>query len=268
MVVHGHDTTIPITTEDLLVHCKAVGRGAKRAFLLGDLPFGSYESSPEQAVHTATRFMKEGGMDAVKLEGGSVRRVAAAKAVVEAGIAVMGHIGLAPQMISVIGGFRPQGQSAAMALKILEEGRALEQAGCFALLTECIPPPVSAALQKCLSVPTIGIGAGPACSGQVLVYHDLLGFMQHPHHAKVTPKFCKQYCRVGDVIQKALGEFRAEVESGMFPSPGYSPYKMKPEELEKFAEGLRKGGRAEAADAAESEYEKHQGEGKKEASTQ
>ncbi|GFP81325.1 3-methyl-2-oxobutanoate hydroxymethyltransferase 2 mitochondrial [Phtheirospermum japonicum] len=191
MVVHGHDTTLPITVDEMLVHCRAVARGAKRPLLVGVLPFGSYESSTRQAVDTAVRFLKEGGMDAIKLEGGAPSRITAAKAIVEAGIAVMGHVGLTPQAISVLGGFRPQGRNVDSAVKVVETSIALQEAGCFAVVLECVPPPVAAAATSALQIPTIVIGAGPFCSGQVLVYHDLLGMLQHPHHAKVTPKFSK-----------------------------------------------------------------------------
>ncbi|CAA3033432.1 3-methyl-2-oxobutanoate hydroxymethyltransferase 1, mitochondrial-like [Olea europaea subsp. europaea] len=186
MVVHGHDTTLPITLDEMLVHCRAVARGANRPLLVGDLPFGTYESSAQQAVDTAVRVLKEGGMDAIKLEGGAPSRIAAAKAIVEAGIAVMGHVGLTPQAISVLGGFRPQGRNVDSAVKVVETGLALQEAGCFSVVLECVPAPVAAAATSALQIPTIGIGAGPFCSGQVLVYHDLLGMLQHPHHAKVN----------------------------------------------------------------------------------
>ncbi|KAH7282915.1 hypothetical protein KP509_35G053100 [Ceratopteris richardii] len=186
MVVHGHDTTLPVTMDDMLLHCRAVARGARRSLLVGDLPFGSYEQSPSQAVANATRLLKEGGMDAVKLEGGYGSRVTAAKAIVEAGIAVMGHVGLTPQAISALGGFRPQGQTSSGAKMVLEHALALQESGCFAIVLECLPSPVSAAITSALKIPTIGIGAGSKCSGQVLVYHDILGMMQHPHYVKLS----------------------------------------------------------------------------------
>ncbi|MBA0825762.1 hypothetical protein Goarm_010680, partial [Gossypium armourianum] len=213
MVVHGHDTTLPITLDEMLVHCRAVARGAKRPLLVGDLPFGTYETSTsqalctipsvsrdalrlsaesssirenndplrvpqrllwkdgafldyEQAVDTAVRILKEGGMDAIKLEGGSPSRITAAKAIVEAGIAVIGHVGLTPQAISVLGGFRPQGKNVASAVKVVETAMALQEAGCFSVVLECVPAPVAAAATSALQIPTIGIGAGPFCSGQ------------------------------------------------------------------------------------------------------
>ncbi|KAL3690633.1 hypothetical protein R1sor_004284 [Riccia sorocarpa] len=250
MVVHGHDTTLPVTLDDMLLHCKAVSRGARRPLLVGDLPFGSYEQSPQQAVDSATRMLKEGNMDSVKMEGGIGSRVAAAKAISEAGIAVMGHVGLTPQAISILGGFRPQGRSSARALLVLEHALALQAAGCFSLVLECLPSPVAAAVTTALTIPTIGIGAGPSCSGQVLVYHDLLGMMQHPHYAKVTPKFCKKYALIGEVINSALEEYQKEVTSGEFPSAAHSPYKLEKDQLEPFLLGLQKNGFHDAAEAA------------------
>lgn len=256
MVVHGHDTTLPITLEEMLVHCRAVARGAKRPLLVGDLPFGTYESSTNQAVDTAVRILKEGGMDAIKLEGGSPSRITAARGIVEAGIAVMGHVGLTPQAISILGGFRPQGKNVASAVKVVENALALQEAGCFSVVLECVPPPVAAAATSALQIPTIGIGAGPFCSGQVLVYHDLLGMMQHPHHAKVTPKFCKQFARVGDVINKALLEYKEEVTNGSFPGPSHSPYKMTSSDCVGFSNELQKLGFDKAASVAAEAAEK------------
>lgn len=256
MVVHGHDTTLPISLDEMLVHCRAVARGATRPLLIGDLPFGTYESSTSQAVDTAVRVLKEGGMDAIKLEGGSPSRIIAARAIVEAGIAVMGHVGLTPQAISVLGGFRPQGKNLASAVKVVETALALQEAGCFSVVLECVPPPVAAAASSALRIPTIGIGAGPFCSGQVLVYHDLLGMLQHPHHAKVTPKFCKQYAHVGDVINKALLQYKEEVTSGSFPGPGHSPYKISASDVDSFSNELQKLGLNKAASAAAEAAEK------------
>lgn len=195
-------------------------------------------------------------MDAIKLEGGSPSRITAARAIVEAGIAVMGHVGLTPQAISVLGGFRPQGKSVSSAVKVVETALALQEAGCFSVVLECVPPPVAAAATSSLKIPTIGIGAGPFCSGQVLVYHDLLGMMQHPHHAKVTPKFCKQYARVGDVINKALSEYKEEVTNGSFPGPAHSPYKISPEDVDGFVNELLKMRLDKAASAAAEAAEK------------
>eukprot|EP00252_Welwitschia_mirabilis_P025624 TRINITY_DN8093_c0_g1_i4.p1 TRINITY_DN8093_c0_g1~~TRINITY_DN8093_c0_g1_i4.p1 ORF type:complete len:388 (+),score=75.78 TRINITY_DN8093_c0_g1_i4:315-1478(+) len=247
MVVHGHDTTLPITMDDMLLHCRAVARGASRPLLVGDLPFGSYEESKEQAVSSAVRLLKEGHMDAIKLEGGTPSRVVAAKAIVEAGIAVMGHVGLTPQAISVLGGFRPQGRNVASATKVLESALALQDSGCFAIVLECVPSPVAAAVTSALQIPTIGIGAGPHCSGQVLVYHDLLLMTQHPHHAQVTPKFCKSYGNIGNAINEALSKYREEVLSKKFPSLEYSPYQIDQSTVENFISELEKRGLNETA---------------------
>ncbi|KAK9074267.1 hypothetical protein SSX86_006864 [Deinandra increscens subsp. villosa] len=256
MVVHGHDTTLPITLEEMLMHCRAVARGAKRPLLVGDLAFGTYESSSQQAVDTAVRVLKEGGMDAIKLEGGAPSRISAAKHIVEAGIAVMGHVGLTPQAISVLGGFRPQGRNVLSAVKVVETALALQEAGCFSVVLECVPAPVAAAATSVLQIPTIGIGAGPFCSGQVLVYHDLLGMMQHPHHAKVTPKFCKQFAQIGEGINKALSDYKQEVENRSFPGVTYSPYKINPAEVDGFSKELQKMGLDKAAAAAAEAAEK------------
>ncbi|KAJ6845525.1 3-methyl-2-oxobutanoate hydroxymethyltransferase [Iris pallida] len=255
MVVHGHDTTLPLPLDAMLLHCRAVARGARRPLLVGDLPFGSYESSQSQAVDTAVRMLKEGGMDAIKLEGGAPSRITAAKAIVEAGIAVMGHVGLTPQAISVLGGFRPQGRSVASAVKVVETAMALQEAGCFVVVLECVPAPVAAAATSALRIPTIGIGAGPHCSGQVLVYHDLLGMLQHPHHAKVTPKFCKQFGHVGDAINKALSEYKQEVETKSFPSAAHTPYRISAADVDGFLTELQRMGLSEAASAAASAAE-------------
>ena len=261
MVVHGHDTTLPITLDEMLTHCRAVARGAARPLLVGDLPFGSYERSPAHAVASATRLLKEGGMDAVKLEGGGPRRVDAARALVDAGVAVMGHVGLTPQSISVLGGFRPQGRSHDEAMEVIDRAVRLRDAGCFAIVLECVPGAVAAAATAALDVPTIGIGAGAATSGQVLVYHDLLGLGGHPHHAKVTPKFSKQYARVGEVIGEALGTFRAEVEAGTFPSDAHSPYALDDGDAERLAGTLRRAGMTSAAEALEGASGGRVGEG-------
>jgi 3-methyl-2-oxobutanoate hydroxymethyltransferase len=230
MVELGHDTTLPVTMDEMLYHCKAVARGASRPLLVGDMPFGSYEASPEQAYLNAIRFLKEGGMDCVKLEGGAANNVKTVEKLVQGGVAVMGHIGLTPQRISVLGGFRAQGKSMKAAKELIEQAKQLEKAGCFALVIECVPALVAEAITKCVEIPTIGIGAGPYTSGQVLVYHDLLGMLQHEHHKKVTPSFCKSYGKVGDIIQQCLDQYKKEVESGAFPGEEYSPYTMNHEE--------------------------------------
>ncbi|XP_028787762.1 3-methyl-2-oxobutanoate hydroxymethyltransferase 2, mitochondrial-like [Neltuma alba] len=250
------DTTLPITLDEMLVHCRAVARSAKRPLLVGDLPFGTYESSTGPAVDTAVRL--QGGMDAIKLEGGAPSRIAAAKAIVEAGIAVIGHGGLTPQAISVLGRFKPQGKNVSSAVKVVEAALAFQEAGCFSIVLECVPPPVAAPATAALQIPTIGVGAGPFCSGQVLVYHDLLGMLQHPHHAKVflatfspiTPKFCKQYAHVGEVINKALVEYKEEVTNGSFPDLAHSPYKINETDVNDFRHELQRLGLDKAASAA------------------
>ncbi|XP_022735271.1 3-methyl-2-oxobutanoate hydroxymethyltransferase 2, mitochondrial-like isoform X3 [Durio zibethinus] len=232
------------------------GRYSLVTCLLGPMRPTPVSLAYEQAVDTAVRVLKEGGMDAIKLEGGSPARITAAKAIVEAGIAVIGHVGLTPQAISVLGGFRPQGRNVSSAVKVVETAMALQEAGCFSVVVECVPAPVAAAVTSALQIPTIGIGAGPFCSGQVLVYHDLLGMLQHPHHAKVTPKFCKQFARVGDVINKALLEYKEEVTNGSFPGPSHSPYKMNAEDVNGFFKELEKLGLDKAASAATEAAEK------------
>lgn len=198
---------------------------------------------------SAVRIMKEGGADAVKLEGGAPSRVSAAKAIVDAGIAVMGHVGLTPQAISALGGFRAQGRTIDSALKVVEAALALQDAGCFAVVLECVPAPVAAAATAALQIPTIGIGAGPLCTGQVLVYHDLLGMFQSPDHSKVTPKFCKQFANVGAIIGEALTEYRHQVEARAFPGPIYTPYKISAADAQGFANLLKNIGFSRAADA-------------------
>lgn len=233
MVELGHDTTQPVTVDNMLYHCQAVARGATRPLLVGDLPFGSYESSPQMAYTNAIRFLKEAGMDAVKLEGGRIM-ANTVRTLVQGGVAVMGHIGLTPQRISVLGGFRAQGRSIAAAKSLIEDARALEEAGCFALVVECVPAVVAEAITQAVRIPTIGIGAGQHTSGQVLVYHDLLGMLSHAHHAKVAPSFCKSYANIGKIIGEALQAYRDEVKSGEFPSAAYSPYKMPAGDLKEF----------------------------------
>lgn len=235
MVELGYDTTLHVTVDDMLHHCKAVARGAKRSLLVGDMPFGSYEASEKEALATARRFLKEGNMNAVKMEGG-MHMARTARKLVESGVAVMGHIGLTPQAISVLGGFRVQGKTAANAVALIDDALALQDAGCFAVVIECVPPVVAQAVTDALEIPTIGIGAGPHTSGQVLVYHDLLGMMSHPHHNEFTPRFCKKYANVGGAIRLGLDDFRREVEEGVFPSKLHSPYKMPKVAEEEFLE--------------------------------
>jgi len=216
MVVLGYDNTLPVTMEEMLHHCRAVSRGASRALLIGDMPFMSYQVSVEDAVRNAGRFLQESGMDAVKLEGGK-ERLPAIKAILEAGIPVLGHLGLTPQSVHKLGGFKAQGKTAEAALTLLENALFLEEAGCFGLVLEAIPSRVASFISHKLKIPTIGIGAGNECDGQVLVTNDLLGLFD-----KFTPKFVKQYSALHQEINKALKNYRDEVSQGEFPTREHS----------------------------------------------
>ena len=216
MAVLGYDSTIPVTMEDMLHHTRAVARGTKRAMVVADMPFLSFQVSAEDALRNAGRLLKEGGAQAVKLEGG--RRVAPTVArLVEAGIPVMGHLGLTPQSVNQIGGYRVQGRTEAEAAALLEDARALEQAGVFAIVWEIVPWQLAGLVTAELSVPTIGIGAGAGCDGQVLVVHDLLGLYQGRQ-----PRFVKRYADLGLEIRAAVGEYAREVRAGEFPGPEHS----------------------------------------------
>nr|CCA21559.1 3methyl2oxobutanoate hydroxymethyltransferase putat [Albugo laibachii Nc14] len=233
MVELGMSTTLPVTLDDMIHHCKAVKRGATRPLILVDLPFGTCEGSPFEALSNAQRLVKEGGADCVKIEGGQ-ERAKTISTIVDAGIAAVGHVGLRPQHISVMGGFRAQGRTAEQAEKIIEDAIAIERAGACALVIECVPSTVAKHITDILKIPTIGIGAGPHTGGQVLVYHDLLGMLQHPHHAQFVPKFCKRYADVGQAIRIGLENYRDDVENQRFPSEEYAPYKMSKGEEEKL----------------------------------
>jgi 3-methyl-2-oxobutanoate hydroxymethyltransferase len=228
MVVLGHEgTTVPVTVEEMLFLTRTVARSVRRPIVVGDLPFGSYQVSDEDAVRTAIRFVKEGGADVVKLEGAGPM-VSRARAIVEAGIPVMGHLGLTPQSKTMLGGFRTQGRTATEARKLVADARALESAGCFALVLEAVPSPVAAEIMQRLAIPTIGIGAGPHCDGQVLVYHDLLGLTEGH-----LPRFVKRYANLSREIRDALEAYAADVRSGSFPDEEHS-YAMQEQELEAF----------------------------------
>lgn len=218
MVVLGYSNTLPVTMEIMLHHCKAVARGASRALLVGDMPFMSYQVSVEEAVRNAGRFLQEAGMDAVKLEGGR-EQVPKVRAIVEAGIPVMGHLGLTPQKIHQLGGFRLQGRTAAAARRLLEDALALQEAGIFALVLEMVPAQVAAYITQQLRIPTIGIGAGPHCDGQVLVFHDAVGMFE-----QFQPRFVKRYAQVGSIIREALQQYREDVEQGRFPGEEHTTY--------------------------------------------
>jgi 3-methyl-2-oxobutanoate hydroxymethyltransferase len=248
MVVLGHDTTQPVTLDDMAHHTRAARRGVSRALLVADLPFGSYEASAGDAMRAAYRLVKEAGADAVKLEGGSPRRIEALRAVVDGGVAVMAHVGLTPQAVSVAGGFRSVGRDAAAAARVLDEALALQDAGAFGVVIECVPPEVARVVTDALEVPTIGIGAGLDCTGQVLVYHDMLGLMAHPHHTAVAPKFSKQFAHVGPIVNEAIRDYRDQVRCAAFPSAQYSPYRIPEGELQKFQEyAARAAGRPTAS---------------------
>jgi 3-methyl-2-oxobutanoate hydroxymethyltransferase len=216
MVVLGYENTLPVTMEEMLHHCRAVSRGAKSALLVGDMPFMSYQVSAEEALRNAGHFLQQGGMDAVKLEGGR-ERIDAVRAIVGAGIPVMGHLGLTPQSVHQLGGFRPQGRTASAAKRLLEDALLLEEAGCFSLVLESVPARLAELVSKRLSIPTIGIGAGIGCDGQVLVTHDLLGLFD-----RFTPKFVKKYANFHAEMQRAFSEFKAEVETRHFPAAEHS----------------------------------------------
>lgn len=212
MVVHGFDNTLPVTMDMMIMHCQAVRRGAQRAFLVGDMPFMSYQTSLEEAKRNAGRFLSEGGVDAVKLEGG--RHMAeTVHALVEIGIAVQGHIGLTPQSVSAMGGFKAQGKSLDAARKLIDDARLLEEAGAFSIVLEAVPAQLAALVSRKISIPTIGIGAGAGCDGQVLVSHDLLGLFD-----RFTPKFVRQYAQIGQAMRDAFAAYRDDVQAGTFPA--------------------------------------------------
>src|SRR5690242_5822800 len=214
MVMLGHPTTLPVTMDDMLVHAKAVSRGARQALLVGDMPFMSYQVSTEEAVRNAGRFVQEGGMHAVKLEGGGANIVEITRRLVDAGIPVMGHLGLTPQSVHAMGGFKVQGKTDAQAARIVKEARALEHAGAFSVVLEGMPSKVAATITHELRIPTIGIGAGPATDGQVLVYHDMLGLTTGK-----APKFVKRYANLAEEISRAASAYADDVRTGKFPGP-------------------------------------------------
>jgi 3-methyl-2-oxobutanoate hydroxymethyltransferase len=216
MVVLGYPTTLPVTMDDIVSHCQAVSRGASRAMLIGDMPFLSYQVTVEDAVRNAGRIMKEAGMDAVKLEGGR-DRADAVRAIVSTGIPVMGHLGLTPQSVHQLGGFRAQGKSVEAAKTLLEDAVILEEAGCFSIVLESIPARLAGLVSERLKIPTIGIGAGVACDGQVLVVHDMLGMFD-----RFTPRFVKKYADLHGEMARAFGEYIREVEAGAFPAEEHS----------------------------------------------
>jgi len=216
MVLLGYNSTIPVTMEEMLHHCRAAGRGVKRAVLVGDMPFMSYQVSQNEAISNAGRFLKEAGCDAVKLEGGT-EICDTVKAIVKAGIPLMGHIGLTPQTASQLGGYRVQGRDADSARRLLQSARDLEAADVFAIVLECIPAQLSEAITRMVSIPTIGIGAGNHCDGQVLVTHDMVGMFE-----KFNPSFVKQFAKLAPQIKDAVADYNKEVKNGSFPAEEHS----------------------------------------------
>jgi 3-methyl-2-oxobutanoate hydroxymethyltransferase len=216
MVVLGYDSTARVTMREMIHHSRAVRRGVKRAFVIGDMPFMSYQASCNDAVRNAGRFVKEAGCDAVKVEGG--KEVSdKIRAISEAGIPVVGHIGLTPQSVTKLGGYRVQGREEDSASRLIDDASHLEKAGCFAIILECVPSGLAQKITQRAGIPTVGIGAGPLCDGQVLVTHDIIGYFD-----RFTPKFVKQYAKVGASIKEAVESFRKETVSGVFPDDEHS----------------------------------------------
>ena len=216
MVVLGHESTLPVTLEDMLHHTRAVRRGTRRALVVADMPFGSYHTDTAESLHNAVRFVKEGGAEAVKIEGGE-RRLELIARLTEAEIPVMGHVGLTPQSVNALGGYRVQGKTPDAAEQLLRDARAVEAAGAFAVVLEAVPRELAARITRDLRIPTIGIGAGPDCDGQVLVLHDILGLTFAP-----LPKFARQYANVGEIISSAVRAYCDDVRRGRFPSDAES----------------------------------------------
>ena len=227
MVVLGYESTVPVTMDEMIHHAKAARRGTKYAFLIGDMPFMSYQVSKEEAVRNAGRFMKEAGCDAVKLEGGD-EVMDVTIAIVNAGIPVLGHLGLTPQTASKLGGFKVQGKDADAAYKILDQAMKLERAGCFAIVLECVPDMVAKLITEKISIPTISCGAGPYCDGQVLVTYDMVGLFD-----RFVPKFVKQYVKLTTLISEGVKKYKDEVEKGIFPDAAHS-FAIKDEEIIKL----------------------------------
>ena len=233
MTALGYSGTVPVTMDEMIHHAKAVSRAAKRALLVGDLPLGAYHACTADAVNSSMRMVKEGGADVVKLEGGE-DFAPMAEAVVRAGIPVMAHIGLTPQLVSKIGGYKVQGKSAETGAQLLKDALAMEKAGCFAIVLEAIPDRIAQLITERLHIPTIGIGAGPHCDGQNLVLHDMVGLFD-----RFTPKFVKRYANCWDVISKALTDFQEDVHKGTFPAAEHS-FTMKEEEYQALLQHLAK----------------------------
>jgi 3-methyl-2-oxobutanoate hydroxymethyltransferase len=227
MTVLGHESTVAVTVDEMLMLTRAVVRGARTPLIVADMPFGSFQVSDRKAVEHAVRFIKEGGADAVKLEGAG-RSLSRVRAIVGAGISVMGHIGLTPQSAPMLGGYKPQGRTADQADRLIEDAQALAEAGCFAVVLEAIPGAIAAYITAGLTIPTIGIGAGASCDGQVLVWHDVLGLT--PGH---VPQFVRQYADIGNQILEALAKYVSDVRAGAFPEPRHT-YTMPEAEFQRF----------------------------------
>lgn len=237
MVILGYPDTLSVTVDDMLHHTRAVARGAKTALIVGDMPYLSYHVSVEESVRNAGRFI-QAGAQAVKVEGAKASRIKTIEAILDAEIPVMGHIGLTPQSVNALGGFKLQGKNAEDARRLLDEAGALERAGCFSLVLECVPSELAAMITEQVTIPTIGIGAGPACDGQVLVYHDVLG-MYDGH----TPKFVRKYANAAADLQKALEAYLADVRSGAFPNDETESFHMaSDEELKRLYASRDEGG--------------------------
>jgi len=216
MVMLGYDSTLPVTVDDIIRHTQAVVRGSKRALIVADLPFGSFQVSPEETMRHASRIMKEAGPQALKLEGG-VRSAASARALVDAGIPVMGHVGMTPQSVNVFGGFKVQGKTEAAARALLDDVAALEEAGVFAIVLELVPAELAKLVTERAKVPTIGIGAGPHCDGEVQVVHDILGLFPD-----FTPRHTKRYAELGNALRDAATTYMSDVREGAFPTQAQS----------------------------------------------
>jgi len=229
MCVYGYDSTVPVTMDQCIVHSEAVRRGAPNTFVFGDMPFMSYQASDEDAVRNAGRFIKEAGVDGVKLEGGK-RIISRIKAILDAGIVVCGHIGLTPQSSGQLGGHKAQGRTIASARLLIEDALAIEEAGAHMLLLEAVPPEVAGFIAKKLSIPVLSIGAGPYCDGQLLIVSDLIGQFQ-----AFTPKFVKKYCNVAEVVTNAMREYIADVKAEKFPADEHC-YHMLKAEVDRFPE--------------------------------
>ncbi|MBU4306024.1 MAG: 3-methyl-2-oxobutanoate hydroxymethyltransferase [Candidatus Omnitrophica bacterium] len=227
-VILGYDSTVPVTMEEMIHHAKAVRRGTRYAFLVADMPFMSFNIDKAQTITNAGRLVKEAGADAVKIEGGNETISAMIKAVVDAGIPVMGHIGLTPQTATMLGGYKVQGNNAAAAKELMRQAAVLEKAGCFSIVLECIPDVLAELISKKMKIPVIGIGAGVRCDGQVLVTHDMLGLYE-----RLSPKFVKRYAHLAKEMSEAVANYIQEVKDAKFPLPQHS-YTMKKEELEKL----------------------------------